>query len=607
MCASRRTVEQHIQTIHTSARSSFPHACEDTDPRLLDVIRSQLSTKITSCCDYARSQGHPNLWIDACCIDKTSSAELSEAINSMFTWYSQADVCYVFLSDVSSSENPVEKLSSFRRSIWFKRGWTLQELIVPSRIVFLAKDWRMIGTVAGLAKTIEDVTGIDADILLHRRQLHTVSVAQRMAWAAGRETTRIEDEAYCLMGIFGVRLAVIYGEGSQAFVRLQEEIMTRIPDQSLFLWGIQPDVRCFPPPPAALWPLLTSVSMVNLRASKSAYLFASSPMDFFHSKGFTPVPLGTFSGMLELPDASRPPLHTPSGYGVYTTLPIITLSIPAEEDQEGTKFQAAILACQDLHGRLPALLLSAKFSSGQHLIGGFEFHTRTPPVPQRYPRSYSLSELNASSMSDDSSDEGGGTLWVRKPVITSRAVRYSRSYPRVVLLDPSLLKDAKSGSSLALRPLCVPHQRMPAVSEFAVLRRPPNPRTSSFTGPCKLIIPCWTLGHLSALEYSTSGTIKNGEMMSIPMSMRVRKGVMPRWYHNFTLSHATRGTVTVSVSTCPFSSPAPLHATVGWSPAVRYTSTGYRCTVIITEACPRTERAARTGARRIGSGGDLRQ
>ncbi|OJT01782.1 Vegetative incompatibility protein HET-E-1 [Trametes pubescens] len=334
---------QHIQTIHTSARSSFPYTCEDTDPRLLDVIRSQLSTKITSCCDYARSQGHPNLWIDACCIDKTSSAELSEAINSMFTWYSQADVCYVFLSDVSSSENPVEKLSFFRRSIWFKRGWTLQELIVPSRIVFLAKDWRMIGTVAGLAKTIEDVTGIDADILLHRRQLQTVSVAQRMAWAAGRETTRIEDEAYCLMGIFGVRLAVIYGEGSQAFVRLQEEIMTRIPDQSLFLWGIQPDVRCFPPPPATLWPLLTSVSMVHLRASKSAYLFASSPMDFFHSKGFTPVPLGTFSGMLELPDASRPPLHTPSGYGVYTTLPIITLSIPAEEDQEGTEFQAAIL------------------------------------------------------------------------------------------------------------------------------------------------------------------------------------------------------------------------------------------------------------------------
>lgn len=92
--------------------------------------------------------------------------------------------------------------------------------------------------------------------------------------------------------------------------------MRRIPDQSLFLWGIQPDVRCFPPPPATLWPLLTSVSMDNLRASKSAYLFASCPMDFLNSKGFTPVPLETFSSMLELPDVSRPPLHTPSGYGV---------------------------------------------------------------------------------------------------------------------------------------------------------------------------------------------------------------------------------------------------------------------------------------------------
>lgn len=606
MDASRRTVEQHIQTIHKSARSSFPHTCEDTDPRLLSVIRSQLSTKIRSCCDYARAQGYPNLWIDACCIDKTSSAELSEAINSMFTWYSQADVCYVFLPDVPANENPAEKLSSFRRSIWFKRGWTLQELIVPSRTVFLSKDWRMIGTMAGLANVIEDVTGIDADILLHRRQLHTVSVAQRMSWAAGRETTRIEDEAYCLMGIFGVRLAVIYGEGAQAFVRLQEEIMKRIPDQSLFLWGIQPGVRCFPPPPATLWPLLHSVSMNNLRASKSAYLFASCPMDFFHSKGFTPIPLGTFSSMLGLPDASRPPLHTPSGYGVYTTLPVITLSVPTEEGKGDTKFQAAILACQDLHGRLPALLLSAEFSSGQHLIGGFEFHTRIPPAPQRNLRRYSLSEaeLNASSESDDSSDDGG-TIWARRPVISPVAVRYSRSYPRVVLLEPLLLKDAVSDSSLAILPLCVPHQRMPAVSEFAVLRRPPNPKSSSFAGLCMMIIPRWTLGHLSALGYSTSGSIKDGEMVSMPMSMRVRRGAMPRWYHNFTLCHATRGTISVAVSTCPFISRAPLHASVGWTPGVRHT--GCQCIVITTEACLPTERAARSGARRIGPRGELRR
>ncbi|EIW65323.1 HET-domain-containing protein, partial [Trametes versicolor FP-101664 SS1] len=235
---------QHPSEVHYAVLSHVWGDGEQTfqvnsDRCLLDAIRAQLSPKIRHCCDYARAHGHTYIWIDTCCIDKTSSAELSEAINSMFAWYSGADVCYVFLSDVSASDSPMEEYSSFRRSMWFKRGWTLQELIVPSRNVFLSKDWRMIGTKASLASIIKDVTGIGTDILLHRRQLHTVSVAERMAWAAERETTRVEDEAYCLMGIFGVRLPVIYGEGSQAFVRLQEEIMRRIPDQSLFLWGIE--------------------------------------------------------------------------------------------------------------------------------------------------------------------------------------------------------------------------------------------------------------------------------------------------------------------------------------------------------------------------------
>ncbi len=88
-----------VQAIHASARNDFPDAPEDGDPRLL---RNRLGAKIWCGCDYARARGYPYLWIDSCCIDKTSSAELSEAINSMFDWYSQAAVCYVFLFDVSA-------------------------------------------------------------------------------------------------------------------------------------------------------------------------------------------------------------------------------------------------------------------------------------------------------------------------------------------------------------------------------------------------------------------------------------------------------------------------------------------------------------------------
>ncbi|KAI0768707.1 heterokaryon incompatibility protein-domain-containing protein [Trametes elegans] len=218
------------------ARALFQRAVSDDDARLINVIASQLNPKIRRCCEYARTRGISYLWTDTCCIDKTSSAELSEAINSMFDWYSLAEVCYVFLADVPDTEDPQLWGSSFRLSKWFTRGWTLQELIVPRDNIFLSRTWRMIGNKARLANVIHEITGVDLEVLMHTRPLHSVSVAVRMTWASGRATTRVEDEAYSLMGLFGVRMPVIYGEGRQAFVRLQEEIMRRIPDQSLLAW-----------------------------------------------------------------------------------------------------------------------------------------------------------------------------------------------------------------------------------------------------------------------------------------------------------------------------------------------------------------------------------
>ena len=90
----------------------------------------------------ARDAGYEYIWIDSCCINKDSSSELSEAINSMYRWYSISAECYTYLADVPLGENLGEEGSAFRSSRWFKRGWTPQELIniAPFSVTFLASD-----------------------------------------------------------------------------------------------------------------------------------------------------------------------------------------------------------------------------------------------------------------------------------------------------------------------------------------------------------------------------------------------------------------------------------------------------------------------------------
>jgi hypothetical protein len=199
--------------------------------------------KIQSACLQAAADGYSCIWIDNCCIDKRSSAELSEAINSMYVWYKQADICYAFLADVDGSIVRERQRAEFRdnlaKSKWFKRGWTLQELLAPGDITFFASDWTVIGTKLDLRGVLSSITGIDEDILEDPQKLYAASIAKRMSWAADRETTRPEDLAYCLMGIFSVNMPMLYGEGGvKAYLRLQEEIMKQSDDQSLFAWTI---------------------------------------------------------------------------------------------------------------------------------------------------------------------------------------------------------------------------------------------------------------------------------------------------------------------------------------------------------------------------------
>jgi len=185
--------------------------------------------KVKRCCAFARANGFEYMWIDTCCIDKTNSVELSEAINSMYRWYQEAAVCYGFLADVPSR-------ATFSGSRWFTRGWTLQELIAPATVIFLDEGWKVMGSKASLGQDIEDCTGIPAGILSGEDDFEAFSIAQRLSWAAKRTTSRIEDRAYSLLGMFGIHMPLIYGERENAFIRLQEEIMKVSDDQSLFAW-----------------------------------------------------------------------------------------------------------------------------------------------------------------------------------------------------------------------------------------------------------------------------------------------------------------------------------------------------------------------------------
>ncbi|GMF72604.1 unnamed protein product [Aspergillus oryzae] len=211
------------------------HTWEGEEVTFQDMHADQLHTrqkkgysKIQRCCHLAKTEGFEYVWIDSCCIDKTSSAELSEAINSMYRWYQDAEVCYAYLADVPSKE--------FKESRWFTRGWTLQELIAPRKITFLDENWKELGNKADLQQAICECTRIPIGVLSGDEDIESFSIAQRMSWAAERVTTRVEDRAYSLLGIFGVNIPLIYGERETAFIRLQEEIMRISDDHSLFAW-----------------------------------------------------------------------------------------------------------------------------------------------------------------------------------------------------------------------------------------------------------------------------------------------------------------------------------------------------------------------------------
>jgi hypothetical protein len=282
------------------------------------VDRKKGYSKVEGCCRQAKKDGFEYVWMDTCCIDKRSTAELSEAINSMFNWYCHAQVCFVYLSDVGGNDNIEANDSAFRKSVWFTRGWTLQELLAPADVKFFASDWKLLGSKSGLYNLISSIADIDATALIRtaeersadptkaisdvQKVLGEFSIARRMSWASKRKTTRVEDIAYCLLGIFNVNMPLIYGEGSKAFGRLQDAIMGMSEDQSIFAWK-------------------------NPKAGKT--VFASSPADF---SGCSDI-----DGHVRVAEAPKPTSYFWTNRG---------LCIQLQLTQECGKYWVGLLTCK---------------------------------------------------------------------------------------------------------------------------------------------------------------------------------------------------------------------------------------------------------------------
>jgi hypothetical protein len=192
----------------------------------------------------------------------------------MFRWYEGAAVCYAYLAKQirADSESPMGLTKQLQNCRWFSRGWTLQELLAPRDVVFYDHQWNTIGNKFDLSSVLSDVTGINQGYIETTLPLSEAIIAEKMCWASERETTREEDKAYCLLGLFGVNMPLLYGEGgSKAFLRLQEEILKKSYDATIFGRKLYKDnigTKLAEPPP-----LETRYSTSLLASSSYEFLF----------------------------------------------------------------------------------------------------------------------------------------------------------------------------------------------------------------------------------------------------------------------------------------------------------------------------------------------
>ncbi|KAI0357086.1 HET-domain-containing protein [Trametes cingulata] len=476
-----RGKEQTFQAVRAISRRC---AASGENPR--DLV----ADKIRKCCQWAEAHGFKLLWMDTCCINKASSAELSEAINSMYMWYAQATVCYAYLFDTDDGENPSAPSSSFRVSRWFTRGWTLQELIAPRDVVFLSKNWQPLASKMTIAKLLEQITGIDAAVLRGQRSLDQVSVARRMSWASKRETTRLEDQAYSLMGIFGVNLPTIYGEGSEAFIRLQEEIMRRSSDRSLLAWGAERHlVEVVVGYRSAIFPTPEGITYIQ-----QSCLLARKPSDFREAADIISVAVEDLATAFDI-SAERSPLAI-SSYGARTMFPLIRFA---------NHCTLALLPCQR-NGAFVALVLRFQGTSGPWAIGTRSHIAETKLARHQPSRDHPETRMR---------------------IITEAQVHAVRCV---------LIRSREDLESCMQRPLrrgeTIPVPTWDAVfiayrAQHVLVRsqdRAPKAWTRKpVFAPCKLVVPIWTLKELARAGYELTHQQKRDLHAALYRALRGRQ------------------------------------------------------------------------------------
>lgn len=262
--AIRRLIKEKVRYAILSHRwvdgdleTSFQYMQSKVEVKSLDYRVGGLE-KLYKFCEKARQDFNCSFaWCDMCCIDKTSSSELDEAVRSMFRWYRNSHICITYLQGTNGTSN-------LAKDEWFERGWTLLELLAPLRMKFYGKSWAPLRSLRvsendkddSILQEISLITHIpEADLKSFQPQ--TNRVQEKMVWASNRRTTRVEDIAYSLIGIFDVSLMVAYGEGKRAFYRLMEAILQRYDQWEVFCWkgtcssynaALPADPSCYAPP-----------------------------------------------------------------------------------------------------------------------------------------------------------------------------------------------------------------------------------------------------------------------------------------------------------------------------------------------------------------------
>ncbi len=245
----------------------------------------------------------------------------------MFRWYRGSEVCYAYFSDVElgTDEDRPELPNRLANARWFTRGWTLQELLAPSEMVLYARDWRRIGTRFEFRDTLRQITGIETKYLCREEPVKRASVSKRMSWASKRNTSRVEDTAYCLLGIFDINIPLLYGDGKKAFRRLQEEILKTNPtDHTLLAWGtIVSRPKAFVDDPMQIQGFEPIPWDPDEAGRPLKGLFAESPRDFQGSGDIAPWD-GADGFYTPAIRGSHAPVNYPSviGAGVSLELPV---------------------------------------------------------------------------------------------------------------------------------------------------------------------------------------------------------------------------------------------------------------------------------------------